>query len=232
VSGADPQIETDQRDERAGSALDRFWEGVGRQLRYPTGRKGTLIGHLMAALNARPYRLTIDALDIEPGDRVLELGFGPGQSFGLLLSRAGRGRIHGIDQSARMLRHAAYTNRAAIAAGRLELLQGTFDALPWSDGAFDKLLLVNVVYFFDRGGRDIAEAFRVLGRGGRIAAYATDRITMARWPFSHGDTHRTFNADDLIALFESAGFKRARIWIKPVALPLGIKGNIAIAEKR
>jgi SAM-dependent methyltransferase len=231
VSGADHQVEMERTRERSGGVLDRFWAALGRQLSCPIGPQGALVGHLMAVLNAKPYRLTIDALDLAPDDRVLDLGFGPGQSFDLLLSRVQCRPVHGIDHSARMLRYAARRNSAAIATGRLELVRGTFDALPWPDGAFDKLLLVNVVYFFDRNRRDIAEAFRVLRPGGRVAVYATDRATMARWPFSRRDTHRIFNADDLIALLESGGFERARIRVKPVALPLGIKGNIVIARK-
>ena len=137
----------------------------------------------MAILNATPCRLTIEALDLRRGDKLLDIGFGAGRSFGFIQRRTSLRRVCGIDHSEAMLLHATRRNRAAITAGHLELVQGTFDALPWADRTFDKILLVNTVYFFDRGGRDMAEAFRVLRSGGRIAAYVTDRATMERWPF-------------------------------------------------
>jgi SAM-dependent methyltransferase len=209
----------------------RFRTAVGQQLQRPTGAGGAILGRLMAILNARPYRLTIDALDVRPDDSVLDIGFGPGWGFRLIHQRAPIGRVCGIDHSQAMLLSATRRNTAAIAAGRLELVQGTFNALPWADGTFDKILLVNAVYFFDRGGRDIAEVFRVLRSGGRIAIYATERSTMERWPFSGPDTHCTFDAADLGALFEAGGFDRSQIDINAVALPLGVRGLVAVAGK-
>ena len=41
-----------------------------------------------------------------------------------------------------------------------------------------KVLLVNVVYFFDSDGRDISEVYRVLRSGGRLVIYVTSRDTM------------------------------------------------------
>ncbi len=185
----------------------------------------------MAIVNRTPYRLAIDALGLQPGDKVLDLGFGPGRGLAALLARTPRGRVYGIDHSSRMLAQAAHRNRAALASQRLELVRGTFGALPWPDGAFDRILLVNVVYFFDRNSHDMAEAHRVLRPGGRLAIYATDRATMRKWRFSGPDTHTTFDERDVAALLESAGFERTHIHTRRFALPLGMNGIIAIAEK-
>jgi len=72
--------------------------------------------------------------------------------------------------------------------------QGPFSPLPWVDEMFDKILLVNVAYFFDSGDRDISEAYRVLRPGGRIVLYVTSRDTMQKWPFAAADTHWIFDA--------------------------------------
>jgi SAM-dependent methyltransferase len=211
--------------------IDRMWHALGSQLRNPRGAAGSIVGWLMALVNDEPNRLAIDALGPGPGERVLELGFGPGWSLRTIAARTRGARVYGVDQSARMLEQATRMNEVAVASGRMVLVQGPFSPLPWIDEMFDKVLLVNVVYFFDSDGRDISEVFRVLRSGGRVVIYVTSRDTMQKWPFAGSDTHRTFDAHDLGNLLENAGFRRSDIKIIHAELALGVKGLIAVAEK-
>ena len=185
----------------------------------------------MGLVNDEPNRLAIDALDLGPGQRVLELGFGPGWSLRTIAACTRGARVYGVDQSARMLEQATRINEVAISSGRMVLVQGPFSPLPWIDEMFDKILLANVVYFFDSDGRDISEVYRVLRSGGRVVIYVTSRDSMQKWPFARSDTHRTFDAFDLADLLQSAGFRLPDIKIINAELALGVKGLIAVAEK-
>jgi SAM-dependent methyltransferase len=185
----------------------------------------------MAIVNDKPNRLAIDALALRPKDRVLELGFGPGWALRTIAARTPGGQVFGLDQSDRMLQQAANMNQVAIDAGRMQLVKGQFSPLPWMDCTFDKILLVNVAYFFDSEGDDIAEVFRVLRLGGRLVVYVTARRTMEKWPFSGPDTHRTYDEFELRNLLELAGFHRAHIRIEAKRLPFGICGLLATAGK-
>jgi SAM-dependent methyltransferase len=185
----------------------------------------------MAIVNDKPNRLAIDALALRPKDRVLELGFGPGWALRTIAARTPGGQVFGLDQSDRMLQQAANMNQVAIDAGRMQLVKGQFRPLPWMDCTFDKILLVNVAYFFDSEGDDIAEIFRVLRPGGRLVVYVTARRTMEKWPFSGPDTHRTYDEFELRNLLELAGFHRAHITIEAKRLPFGICGLLAAAGK-
>src|ERR1700722_7169335 len=113
------------------SGLDGVWNALGRQLRHPSGFPGSAIGHAMAIANRRPNRIAIAALEVAPGDTVLELGFGPGRAIKQLASAIGAGQVLGIDQSAIMLAQASRYNRRAIDDSRVELRHGHSDALPW-----------------------------------------------------------------------------------------------------
>ena len=211
--------------------VERLWHVLGCQLRNPRGVTGSIVGWLMAWINDEPNRLAIDALDPRPGETVLELGFGPGWGLRTIAARTRGTRVCGVDHSMRMLEQATQINEVAVSRGRMVLVQGPFSPLPWIDEMFDKVLLVNVAYFFDSHDRDISEAYRVLRSGGRLVIYVTSRKTMEKWPFAGPGTHRTFDAWDLGRLLEHAGFHRSHITITPVALALGVEGFIAIAEK-
>jgi SAM-dependent methyltransferase len=213
------------------SGLDDVWKAIGRQLRHPSGFGGRVIGHAMAVANRRPNQMAIDALEIVPGDVVLELGFGPGRAVEQLASLIGDGRVLGIDQSATMLALASRHNRRAITSGRVALRHGTFDALPWPTASVDKVLAVNTTYFFGADGVEIQEARRVLHPGGLMALYATDASVMARWRFSGPHTHRTFDHDGLSALLRTGGFDDDDVTVVPVNAGFGITGLLALARK-
>jgi SAM-dependent methyltransferase len=216
---------------RSRRVFDRLWHALGVQLRHPSGAIGSLVGWFMAMANDEPNRLAIDALKLQPTDRVLELGFGPGWGLRTIAACIPDGKVFGVDQSDRMLAQATSVNHAAIAKGRVVLVKGPFSPLPWIDSTFDKILLVNVAYFFDSDGQDMAEIYRVLRLGGRTVIYVTSRETMSKWPFSGPETHRIYDRNQLLDLLEGAGFRRPAIEIRDLQLPLGIKGLMAIAVK-
>ncbi len=208
------------------------WTYLGRQLRHPSGLGASVLAPVMALVNRRPNRVAIDALAVAPSDTVLELGFGPGHALRTLIAMASAGRVLGIDHSAAMLARAARRNRAAIGAGRLELRQARFDALPWGAQSVDKILAVNVAYFFGADGADLREARRVLRPGGTMAIYVTERTSMARWAFASAETHRRFDRDELMMLLLRGGFASDEVTIAPIAIPPGIRGLLGIVRSR
>lgn len=69
-------------------------------------------------------------MDVQPSDRVLEIGFGPGIAVREIARRATRGQVVGIDRSAVMCAQAARRNAAAIRAGRVSLTVASIDDHP------------------------------------------------------------------------------------------------------
>jgi SAM-dependent methyltransferase len=216
--------------QRLRPSLNAFWQGIGAQLRNPSGLWGRMAGTLMAFANAKPNTLAVTALSMREGESLLELGCGPGRALQGLLRLPHLARVIGLDWSEVMLAHASRRNRLALEAGRLALVRGDFARLPFVDEIADAILAVNVVYFMYSSAA-VREARRVLNPGGRIVLYATHRAAMRRWPFAGPHTHRLFDHNRLTALLINAGFAADCIRIEGVSAGFGIVGLLAVAQK-
>jgi len=207
------------------------WRRLGAQLRSPKGWCGHVAGAFMRFVNRGPNAAALGSLEVQATDDVLELGFGPGEAIRALARLAPHGRVWGVDQSAAMLAQARARNARGISLGRVRLLQATFDRLPVPDQSIDKVLAVNVAYFWDNPGAVLREIWRVLRPGGRISVYVTDEAVMRRWKFAGEDTHRLYDADKLAGLLGKAPFDAARVRLSRVPLPLGLSGIVATVDK-
>ena len=76
---------------------------IDRQYRQPTGIIGQFVGRRMARQHQPENAWTVSLLDIQPTDRVLEVGFGPGIAVELLAAQASQGFIAGVDFSPAMI---------------------------------------------------------------------------------------------------------------------------------
>ena len=136
------------------------------QAEHPHGLGGRVMGHLMAWLNDDMNRHVLEQLDVRPGQRVLEVGFGPGRTLERLAQR--QTLVCGVDPSATMRSQASARNRAALRAGAMELHQGTASALPYPDAYFDRACAINCYLFFADPDADLRELRRVLRADGRL----------------------------------------------------------------
>jgi demethylmenaquinone methyltransferase/2-methoxy-6-polyprenyl-1,4-benzoquinol methylase len=113
-------------------------------------------------------RALVSAVAPRDGERVLDVATGTGMVAAELLSRA-RCSVVGIDQSAEMLA-GARARFAAADSGRVELLEGQAEALPFADASFDALTFTYLLRYVDDPARTVRELARVLCPGGRIGS--------------------------------------------------------------
>jgi ubiquinone/menaquinone biosynthesis C-methylase UbiE len=154
-------------------------------------------------------RLTFEQLEIGPGERVLEVGFGGGDLIEWMLS-ATTARVVGVDVSDAMLKRARRRFRAELEQGRLRLLSGFADALPLPDGHLDKACSVNSIYFWPDPAAAFAEFARVLRPGGRLVLCFQTPEAVRAWP-GHVYGFRAYGAEEVGGLMEAAGFRPMRI---------------------
>lgn len=119
--------------------------------------------------NRRRNAWTVELLNIQPGDRVLEIGCGPGLALEMCAARVGDGRVVGLDHSQTMIDQALARNARFIEAGCVELILGGLDDLHKLNGPFDKVLSANVAQFFPDRTQAYRAIFDVMAPGGMIA---------------------------------------------------------------
>jgi ubiquinone/menaquinone biosynthesis C-methylase UbiE len=150
-----------------------------RQFHRPRGAGGHIVGWVMAhrASNRRRSAWAVAMLDVQPGERVLEVGFGPGLAVADLCRRVGEsGAVYGIDHSDVMVHQASRRNASAIEAGRVVLVHASVDRLPPElDGPFDAILTVNSFGFWPAPVDRLAELRGLLAPGGRFAIVSQPR---------------------------------------------------------
>jgi SAM-dependent methyltransferase len=107
--------------------------------------------------------------DLRPGDVVLDLGSGGGIDVLLSARRVGpTGKAYGLDMTDEMLALARENQRRA-GAGNVDFLKGEIEAIPLPDASVDVIISNCVVNLSTDKDAALAEAFRVLKPGGRLA---------------------------------------------------------------
>ena len=89
-----------------------------------------------------------DLVDPQPGDRILEIGCGPGVAAALVCDRLVGGRLTGIDRSATAIARVGGRLAAHLATGRAVLEQTDLAHLTAPPDAFDTAFAVNVNVFW------------------------------------------------------------------------------------
>jgi SAM-dependent methyltransferase len=182
------------------------------QFHRPHGAGGRAAGWVMAHRGSNRKRnvWAVGLLDVQPDDRVLEIGFGPGIAIGELARRATRGRVVGVDHSELMVRQASRRNAAAVRDGRVDLQLGNAERLPAFDEPFDKILAVNSLMFWDDRVARLKELRSLLRPGGQVA--------IAFQPRAPGSTDETAAraGEEIAGHFAAAGFTDVRVETLPL----------------
>jgi SAM-dependent methyltransferase len=178
-------------DQTTTSSQQQQWEVVDEGW----GRKAVDFAALAEPTNCREYVTVQHRLGVGAGDRLLDIACGAGLALELAALRGAR--CAGIDASPRLV--AVARDRSPEA----DLRVGDMNALPWDDDTFDVVTSFRGIW--GTTPHAVAEAFRVLSRGGRLGltVWGHIKVSPGAWalaPFALAPEPKVQNQADMVAL--------------------------------
>ena len=146
--------------------------------------------------------------DVEPGERMLEIGPGPGAATDWLRHRVASLTAIELDPVA------AGQLRDRFAGTTVDIVTGDATRLPWPDGSFDTVTTHTMLHHVPtvRGQNQVlSEALRVLRPGG--ALLASDSLpSTSLHEFHADDTYNPVDPGGLITRLQTIGY--GRLWVE------------------
>ena len=130
---------------------------------------GRLTLRMMNVGHSRLHRWGLEAAGIGHSSRVLDVGCGGGAAVRRIL-RLTRAEVGAVDHSPAAVESTRRLNAAAAASGRLRVVEGSVEALPFRSGYFDVVTAFETVYFWPARGAGRRAPARARAPGGRGGA--------------------------------------------------------------
>ena len=192
--------------------MNFFRKLVARNLSRP---ENTLIGRIVerAMIRSRNYEnpWAMKLLEVQPGQRLLEIGFGPGILIQQITSKVDDVFVAGIDYSQAMVEKASRRNRSGMQAGKVDIRYGSVYNLPFPTEDFDTVFAVHVIYFWKDLGSALGQIYDSLKPGGKFIAMFESKDQLEAYKYA--DTEYFFareNTEYGLAL-EAAKFRDVQL---------------------
>ncbi len=140
--------------------------------RRPEGEAGRAMLARMNESHAKLVAWGLAHIDFAPHDTVLDIGCGGGNTLARMAERVTEGHLVGIDYAETSVEASRTFNAGLIEAGRMEILHGSVEHLPFADGHFDAVVTVESFYFWPSPEESLKEVARVIRRGGTFLLLA------------------------------------------------------------
>lgn len=189
---------------------EKTLKAIAQQLRKPEGEYATAVGNKMNEGNKIINLQSIEAMDIQDNDEILEIGMGNGFFVKELFNINKTITYSGCDYSEEMVTEAAKLNDNLIKQNKTEFILANGKELPFNDHLFDKVLTINTLYFWEDPEKYFHEIKRVLKKDGKLTIGIRPRSVMKSYPFvKYG--FNMFSKEELITLLTQNKFEIEKV---------------------
>lgn len=182
------------------------FKNIAQQLRQPHGVFGREVGAMMNKGNRQMNLATIEELEMNSNDCILEIGMGNGFFVREILAKDQTIHYIGCDYSKEMVAEAFNYNCDLVLKGQARFNLSSVIKLPYCNDYFNRIFTVNTIYFWDEAETALSEIKRVLKNKGQLIISLRPKSVMDNLPLTkYGFT--TFSKEDCVELLTRNGFK-------------------------
>lgn len=137
-------------------------------MREPKGLLSKWVARYMEKNHHNINQWTIQLLNIQENDRILEIGTGRGMTLSKVAEHLDRGKVYGVDASHHMIKYAKRKNKKFVEQNKAVITLGKAEKLPFEDRSFNKLFTVQTIYYLPDMEQVMKEVYRVLQVDGEV----------------------------------------------------------------
>lgn len=183
-----------------------------RNLACPLGLFGLIVGKHLAEENYEINLWSTAMLNIQPNDRILEIGFGPGLAVQDMVRRAPQGFIAGIDYSGLMVASAKLKNFRAVTKGQVDLRHASVCKIPNFGIYFDKVVAINNAMYWPHPVQELKNLRNLLTPGGTISLVIQRNESLVKNGKCNEEIQWYINC------LNEAGFENVGVIFQPIVL--------------
>lgn len=183
-----------------------------QNLACPLGLFGLIVGKHLADENYEINLWSTAMLNIQPNDRILEIGFGPGLAVQDMVRRATQGFIAGIDYSGLMVASAKLKNLRAVTRGQVDLRHASVCKIPDFGTYFDKVVAINNAMYWPHPVQELKNLRNLLMPGGTISLVIQRNETLLKSGRCNDEIQWYVNC------LNEAGFENVGTILQPIVL--------------
>ncbi len=187
------------------------------QFRRPKGILGKFIAKSM---NEEHFEVTtwggLEKLKAREDDIILDIGCGGGRTVKRLPNIVPGGKVFGMDYSLDCVNFSKKYNINLIENGKVEIVHGSVNKMPFEDNKFDNITAVETTYFWPNLLDSFNEVKRVLKPSGKFiivnASYTSEKFKEKNEEYLRKvPGMKIYSADYIRGLLEKAEYKNITI---------------------
>ena len=145
------------------------------ELGDPSKPKGAAGAEMLTRMNESHKDVTAWGLShimLKGSENVLDIGCGGGAALARVAESITTGHLTGVDYSPVSVKLSSMNNAELIEQGKMEIVEGSVEELPFADDSFDFIYTVESFYFWKNTDKSLKEVRRVLRSGGHFLIIA------------------------------------------------------------
>ena len=157
---------------------------LAEQLQNPSGELGKIVAQNMSIGNLPMIQHSIDLLQLNAGENILEIGHGGAKHLTNILTKNSDCKYFGVDISPLMHQEAIENNQHYIDQKQADFCLYAGDFLPYDAHHFDKIFTVNTLYFIENLPNFFTDLYRICRPSARVCLTFADAAFMQTLPFT------------------------------------------------